>query len=92
MAPEQCSIYPFSDTSLNYVRRVVRLIRPAITLSTASLWDAGEGSLLDAAPVCPPNSAARASLVWNDGMPSGYSIDPLPAAASTMSLPIGISP
>lgn len=84
----------FSFATGNYVRRAVRLIRPGVLVQSdgsAALWDAGEGELTDAAPVCQPATPA-AGLVWSDGSPSGYTLGPLPANAPTMAVPIAIAP
>jgi hypothetical protein len=95
MSPGLCSYPPptfqYQDTSQNYIRRVLRLIRPGITVQTdgsAAFWDASDGVLSDAAPVCPPMMNPMGSLVWSDGSASGYSISPLPPSGPVMHLPI----
>jgi hypothetical protein len=97
MSPGQCFYPPptflFSNVSSNYIRRVLRMIRPGIQVQSngsGALWDAGEGQITDAAPVCPPAMNPMGSLVWSDGSASGYSIDPLPLAGPVMSLDISV--
>lgn len=96
MSSEQCVLsFAFTDTSLNYIRRALRLVRPGVLVSdtgAGALWDAGEGSATDAAPVCPPAPSPVAGLVWADGTPSGYTIGPLPPAGAVMDVPIDIAP
>ena len=95
MSLSQClSTFSFSNTSQNYARRVVRLIRPGVVVQnngSAALWDAGEGSATDAAPVC-VQATPVAGLVWSDGTASGYTLGPLPAAGEVMSVPVEIAP
>jgi len=90
-----CSYPPpsfmYSDTSQNYIRRVLRLIRPFVAvpnLGMGDLWNDSHGALADAAPVCPPLANPLGSLRWSDGSASGYGIAPLPAPANVMNLPI----
>lgn len=95
MSPSQClSSFNFSNTSQNYIRRVLRLIRPGVVAQTdgsAALWDLSDGLATDAAPVCPPSNPV-AGLVWGDGTPSGYTLGPLPISDEVMTVDIAIAP
>jgi M6 family metalloprotease-like protein len=80
----------FLDTSQNYIRRALRLIRPKISLFTDgsnALWDAVEDDVLETAPVCPDpqnNITGIGRLVWAYGTPSGYQIANISQAGATM--------